>query len=153
MACGSSDGTLTIESLLHGLAVGTLGHSGHPARETPRCNRSVAILLCPIQGDTYVVDHCVPAVTVDFSDNGVGVVTRHPLECAAIAIAVETNQQEQGPSRYALASGTIRHNTSIGGGFWHVGIQISGLIGKDHGCDNQKRFRIMASHILPPTNY
>lgn len=153
MACGSTDGALTVETLLHGLAVGTLGNSGHPARETPRSNRSVAILLCPVLNDTYIVDRCVPAVTVDFSDGGVGVVTRHPLECSTVAIAVETEGHERTPASYALASGVVRHNTSIGGGFWHVGIQVTELIQPDGGCENQKRFRQMASHILPPTNY
>jgi hypothetical protein len=142
------------DELLQELLIGSLGQTGHPARETPRNNCSVAILLCPLNEESFAVDHCVPAITVDLSEAGMGVITRHPLDCHSIGIAVQRPADKHSdPPDYALATGRVRHNTSIGGGFWHVGVQLLGLLAADSRLGNEQQLRKMASHILPPSNY
>jgi len=144
----------TTIGLLQELLVGNLARSAHPTRESPRNNCSVAILLCPLQDGGFAVDRCVPAITVDLSEAGMGVITRHPLACATIGIVVQRPAETHAAAPdYSLATGTIRHNTSIGGGFWHVGVQLLGILPASSEIANQQQLRKMASHILPPTNY
>jgi hypothetical protein len=154
MVLSAGENLGTTVGLLKELLVGNLAQSGHPTRETPRNNCSVAILLCPLQEDAFLVDHCVPAITVDLSEAGMGVITRHPLDCEAIGIVVQRpSENHAAPPEYSLAAGRVRHNTSIGGGFWHVGVQLLGVLPPSSEVVNQQQLRKMASHILPPTNY
>jgi hypothetical protein len=149
-----ADNLGTTVGLLQQLVVSSLTHSGGAARETPRNNHSVAILLCPLVRNALAVDHCVPAVTVDLSESGLGVITRHPLECETIGIVLQRPAESHAVAPdYSMATGRIRHNTSIGGGFWHVGVQLLDILSNQSSIANQKQLRQLASHILPPTNY
>lgn len=134
------------ERLLCGSLLAALADAKAP-REPDRLHVCVPVLLCPASDRLPLVDQCLPAVTKDLSGTGLGIITRHPVPFSQVIVALWDSTDEAN-SPLDLHVGTVRHSTSIGAGFWQVGVEIHGTIDPQENLAC-RQLAALAQHLLP----
>ena len=132
---------------LDGLLLPALRAAAEP-RDPARVHLCVPVLVCPTVDGKPLIEQCVPAVTKDLSAKGLGILTRHPAVYTEVVIALwDSSYGATNP--LDLHFGSVRHSTSIGAGFWQVGIEL-----REHGnidsSPDMQRLASLAACILPP---
>ena len=117
------------------------------SRAPDRLQACVPLLLCPAHDGIPFVEQYLPAVTKDLSETGLGVLTRHPVPFSQVIVALWDNSDEA-LRPLDLHVGTVRHSTSIGAGFWQVGVEIHGPIDAQENLAC-RQLAILAQHLLP----
>lgn len=91
---------------------------GEESRGEGRSNRTVPVLLVPLEDGKLQTDHVVFALTKDVSSRGLALTLPQPLRLGEVVIAVSS----EGGVEYVR--GTVRQNAPMGGGFWQLGIEL-----------------------------
>ena len=119
-------------------------------RAVDRVNRSLPVLIAPWEKGRPDATRCVTAMSKDFSDRGVGVVTQHPLGCEDVVVGLLAPPREGEPNRRQpqFAVGKIRQFLPMGGGFWQIGIELTRLVDPDHSKQFQS-LEAMAAKLVP----
>jgi len=105
---------------------------GGDSRSDDRHNRTLPVLLAPWEDGGPLVNESSMALTKDFSDLGLALVLHQPFRAEEVVIVfrlASDPQRELGSTLYFVL-GTVRRNTSIGGGFWQLGIQLKELLNR-----------------------
>ena len=111
------------------------------ARSEDRSNRSLPTLLVPWERGEPVVDESAYAITKDFSERGVSLTLPQPFRADQIVVGLWL-----GSPRFVL--GEIRQNTPLGGGFWQLGVELTGLLDPaEH--PQLERLVPMAARLVP----
>ena len=90
-------------------------------RSENRSNRSLPALLAPWEDNGPVVDESTYALTKDFSERGLALVLHQPFRAVHIVVGLWLESP-----RFAL--GEVRQNAPLGGGFWQLGVKLTGLL-------------------------
>jgi len=91
------------------------------ARAQARSNRALPALLTPWEHAQPVVDESTYALTKDVSDRGLSLVLGQPFKSFEVAVGLWVDSP-----RFVL--GEVRQNVPLGGGFWQIGVELTGLL-------------------------
>lgn len=91
------------------------------SRSQTRSNRALPALLCPWEHAQPVLDESTYAFTKDVSDRGLSLVLGQPFKSLEVVVGLWLASP-----RFVL--GEIRQNVPLGGGFWQIGVELTGLL-------------------------
>jgi len=106
-----------IQRLLNRSVPSILGLKGE-CRAESRCNRTMPVILAPVEKNSIVVDQAMYALTKDLNGHGLALVLNQPLKADKIVVGF---WREADP---AFVLGDVRQNLPFGGGFWQIGIEL-----------------------------
>jgi hypothetical protein len=90
-------------------------------RSENRANRTIPTLLTPWEDAEPAVDESTYALTKDFSDRGVSLVLHQPFKAEQVVVGFRLESV-----RFTL--GNVRQNVPLGGGFWQLGVELTGIL-------------------------
>ena len=90
-------------------------------RSQTRSNRVLPVLLSPWEHAQPVVDESTYAFTKDISDRGLSLVLGQPFKSFEVVVGLWLDSP-----RFVL--GEVRQNVPLGGGFWQIGVELTGLL-------------------------
>lgn len=94
-------------------------------RADSRVNLVVVVAIVPIVQKRLQVDEAFTAVTKEFSKVGVGVVLDRPLTLEQALLGFRTDGQ------MTFLRGQAVHLDAMGGGFYHLGVQLLDVVSTD----------------------
>jgi len=99
------------------------------SRSDNRYNRTFPVLIVPIRDGAAAVDEATTALTKDFSDRGIALVLKRPfhVETVVLGLAVPCDQEIESAPQSLFALGQVRQQAALGGGYWQVGVELTGL--------------------------
>ena len=89
-------------------------------RGKTRCNRSLPVLLLPLQNHNLMIGEARYAITKDISSDGLGLSLMLPKPMSAETVIVGFWND----SNTIFFLGEVRQNMPIGGGFFQMGVQV-----------------------------
>jgi hypothetical protein len=92
------------------------------SRLEQRSNRTLPVILAPVEHGDVVAEDAIFAVTKDLTDHGLALVLNHPFQAEAVVVGFWC---EHAPCFFL---GDMRKNTRLGGGFWQLGIELRELL-------------------------
>ncbi|HUT94749.1 MAG TPA: hypothetical protein VMY37_35155 [Thermoguttaceae bacterium] len=90
-------------------------------RSQTRSNRTLPALLSPWEHAQPVVDESTYAFTKDISDRGLSLVLGQPFKSFEAVVGLWLDSP-----RFVL--GEVRQNVPLGGGFWQIGVELTGVL-------------------------
>jgi len=92
---------------------------GKEERWENRSNRTLPVLLVPIDNGEPRTDEATTALTKNLSSQGLALVLHQPFWAEGVAIGL----WHEGSAEFVR--GEIRQNVPLGGGFWQLGIELT----------------------------
>lgn len=86
-----------------------------------RSNRTLPVLLAPLENGRPVISQAAFALTKDLSSQGVALVLPQALPAGDVVVVLWS---ESDP---AFILGRLVQATALGGGFWQLGVELAGL--------------------------
>ena len=108
---------------------GTMGEY----RSQSRYNRTIVVGLFPWGKKGPAKGEPTVAITKDVSETGLALVTQHLVECSEWLIGFPPTEREGvGTERPFFTVGNVLQATSLGGGYWQVGVDLRDVPAKHH---------------------
>jgi hypothetical protein len=117
-------------------------------RFVTRNNRVIPTLVCPWENNTPTISKVVLAVTKDLGDQGVGIISNHPLDLKDVVVGF--CHEEATASEPWFFLGVRRTSIPIGGGFWLSGIELTEFMNENWSTELEPLVP-MARTLLPPS--
>jgi hypothetical protein len=111
------------------------------SRVEARSNRTLPVVLAPLEDDRVLAEEAVFALTKDLTGQGLSLVLNHPFHAPQLVIGFWRETQPV----FVLGSG--RQNTPLGGGFWQLGIELREVLSIDRF--GLARLAAVAVQLLP----
>jgi hypothetical protein len=89
------------------------------SRWEDRSNRTIPVLLVPIDEDQPRTDEAATAITKNLSGQGLALVLHQPFWAGGVLIGFWHDGEPE------FVRGEIRQNAPLGGGFWQLGIELT----------------------------
>jgi len=113
-----------VRGLLNRSVVGGLAKAGD-VRLEPRCNRTMPVVLAPIENESIVADDSMFALTKNVNGLGIGVVVDQPVRARDVVVGLWTDPAP------VFVRGEIRRSAPFGGDFWQLGIEFHEILPAD----------------------
>lgn len=92
------------------------------SRSERRSNRVIPILLARWDADKGRPIEPMYALTKDLSGSGLALIVNRPFPAGAVLVGI----RHEGEARFV--SGTVCHTVPLGGGFWHIGVELAEIL-------------------------
>ena len=89
------------------------------SRWETRSNRTIPVLIAPLEDDGPVVDDAAYALTKNLSSQGAALVLLQPFRAQPVIIGFQLE------SLRGFLIGDVRQIVSIGGGYWQLGVEFT----------------------------
>src|SRR5688572_16000917 len=91
-------------------------------RLTRRCKRVFPVFVLPWADGSPDYRSALFATTTELSDYGIGLILSLPLQDPELVVGILVERKP------CLIRGQLKRRRSIGGGFWHIGVQTLEVI-------------------------
>jgi hypothetical protein len=119
-------------------------------RTEDRVNRSCPVVVAPWTDIGPDPDRCITAVSKDFSDRGLALITQHPLGCEDVVVGfilpARDSENLRPPPNFAIAK--VRQFVPLGGGFWQIGLELVRMVDPSRS-EAFGRLETMAAKLTP----
>ena len=117
------------------------------SRTENRYNRTIPVLLCPLENGRPVEDRSEFVITRDICDRGVGVILNHSFDAEEAVVGFSV--PSEGANEPLFFRGATQSNTAIGGGFWLLGVELQEFMNPDHR-EVLERLVPLTAELCPP---
>jgi hypothetical protein len=87
-----------------------------------RVNLTIVVMVVPCEGGQPQIDQAFPAVTKEFSCNGVSLVLQEPMGLGEVIIGFRWEWDMK------FLRGKAMHLNPMGAGFYQLGLKLSGVV-------------------------
>jgi hypothetical protein len=94
-------------------------------RADTRYNRAVPVLLAPYENGQPLADESTYALTKNLSSQGMALILPQPLRAEQVVVGIWAEAQGE------FMVGRVRDNVALGGGFWHLGLELTAPLDTD----------------------
>jgi len=117
------------------------------SRRENRFYRTVPVLVCAWDKGKPKTDQVIWSVTKNISTHGLGLIVDQHVETETLLVGFWMSRQD--PSQPWFFLGANQYSTSIGGGFYSLGIELSEFVNGKHRAELASLLPF-AGHLLPP---
>ena len=111
-------------------------------RTETRSHRTIAVLLAGYNAKTRSISDATWALTRDLSSQGVAVLVRQPFSLTEVVVVLGMDETPK------FVRGEVRQTRSLGGGFLHLGIELTEVLDENR-IPALAELAPLAAHLSP----
>ncbi len=101
------------------------------ARVEQRANLTIAVFIVPSKDGKPIIEEAFPAVTKDFSSNGISLIVREQFPYDELILGLPHGENAPGESELSFVHCKVRHQKPLAEGIVQLGVQLRLLLDRD----------------------